>query len=278
MRRCSEARQPFSVRSSSRSGAFGTTSMSLASTACRGAPAVIALPVRSPTWRRRFARRAAAAREPVAAVLVARELDAELLEPRDRVRRLGGEDVDELRVRGLVGAAEDVRGMLLGRVVGPTAAWMPPCAFAELHAWIEPFVARPTRAPARWAATAAARPEAPLPITSTSKRSSSATSLRIPISRAKSNPAHSDSLSCYSTERSSCSISSGLAGFGFARLPPRPAAAAASAGRSSSGTPSSRQAGRAGERGQLLDARGRIVRRADRLAEAAHGVGGDTPR
>ena len=64
-------------------------------------------------------RRAAAAREPVAAVLLARELDAELLEPRDRVGRLGREDVDELRVRGLVRAAEDVGGVLLGRVVGP---------------------------------------------------------------------------------------------------------------------------------------------------------------
>ena len=48
---------------------------------------VIAWPVRSPTWSRRFARRAAAAREPVAAVL-ARELDAELLEPVDRGGRL----------------------------------------------------------------------------------------------------------------------------------------------------------------------------------------------
>ena len=44
---------------------------------------VIAWPVRSPTWSRRFARRAAAAGEAVAAVL-ARELDAELLEPVDR--------------------------------------------------------------------------------------------------------------------------------------------------------------------------------------------------
>ena len=46
---------------------------------------------------------------------------------------------------------------------------MPPCALAELQAWIEPFVARPTRAPARSAETAAASPEAPLPTTSTSK-------------------------------------------------------------------------------------------------------------
>ena len=42
-----------------------------------------------------LARRAAAAREPVAAVL-ARELHAELLEPVDRRRRLGGEHLDEL--------------------------------------------------------------------------------------------------------------------------------------------------------------------------------------
>src|SRR5688500_18545284 len=48
---------------------------------------------------------------------------------------------------------------------------MPPCAFAELHDWSEPLVARPTRAPARAADRAAASPEAPLPITSTSKRS-----------------------------------------------------------------------------------------------------------
>ena len=35
---------------------------------------------------------------------------------------------------------------------------MPPCAFAELHDWSEPFVASATRAPARSADTAAARP------------------------------------------------------------------------------------------------------------------------
>src|SRR5947209_11760326 len=59
------------------------------------------------------------------------------------------------------------------------AAWMPPCAFAELQDWIEPFVATATRAPARSADTAAARPEAPLPITSTSKGSLADTALRI---------------------------------------------------------------------------------------------------
>ena len=57
---------------------------------------------------------------------------------------------------------------------------MPPCAFAELHAWIEPFVASPTRAPARSAETAAASPEAPLPITSTSKECEPVTSPEIP--------------------------------------------------------------------------------------------------
>ena len=56
-----------------------------------------------------------------------------------------------------------------GESSSPNAAWIPPCALAELQAWIEPLVASPTRAPARSAETAAARPEAPLPITSTSK-------------------------------------------------------------------------------------------------------------
>src|SRR3970040_369580 len=51
----------------------------------------------------------------------------------------------------------------------PNAAWMPPCAFAELQAWRVVFVASPTRAPARSAETAAARPDAPLPMTSTSQ-------------------------------------------------------------------------------------------------------------
>src|SRR5436305_3680943 len=52
---------------------------------------------------------------------------------------------------------------------------MPPCAFAELHDCSDPFVASATRAPARSAETAAASPEAPLPITSTSKEAPSAT-------------------------------------------------------------------------------------------------------
>ena len=56
-----------------------------------------------------------------------------------------------------------------GESSAPKAAWMPPCAFAELQDWSDPLAATATRAPARSAETAAARPEAPLPITSTSK-------------------------------------------------------------------------------------------------------------
>ena len=67
-----------------------------------------------------------------------------------------------------------------GESSSPNDAWIPPCAFAELHDWSEPFVATATRAPARSADTAAARPEAPLPITSTSKESRSATARTIP--------------------------------------------------------------------------------------------------
>ena len=63
-----------------------------------------------------LARRAAAAREPVAAVL-ARELDTLLLEPVDRLRRLRRQDLDEPPVGGLVRALPDVFGVDLGRVV-----------------------------------------------------------------------------------------------------------------------------------------------------------------
>ena len=55
-----------------------------------------------------------------------------------------------------------------GESSSPNAAWIPPCAFAELQDWIDPFVASATRAPAVSADTAAASPEAPLPMTSTS--------------------------------------------------------------------------------------------------------------
>src|SRR5216117_547917 len=62
-----------------------------------------------------------------------------------------------------------------GESSSPNAAWMPPCALAELQDLSAPFVASATRAPARWADTAAARPEAPLPTTSTSKEESATT-------------------------------------------------------------------------------------------------------
>src|SRR5690242_15369356 len=68
-----------------------------------------------------------------------------------------------------------------GESSAPNAAWMPPWAFEELLACSDPFVARPTFPPARSAATAAASPEAPLPITSTSRlRGAVATGRRIP--------------------------------------------------------------------------------------------------
>ena len=61
-------------------------------------------------------RRAAAAGEPVAAVLP-RELDSELLEPVDRALRVAREDLDEAHVGAVVRALEDVGRVLLGRVV-----------------------------------------------------------------------------------------------------------------------------------------------------------------
>ena len=63
-----------------------------------------------------------------------------------------------------------------GESSSPNAAWIPPCAFAELHDWSAPFVTTATRAPAASALTAAARPEAPEPTTSTSNVSGRATS------------------------------------------------------------------------------------------------------
>ena len=63
-----------------------------------------------------LASRAPAAGEPVAAVL-ARELDAVLLEPVDRGRRLFGEHLDEPTVGRLVRALPDVLRVLIGRVV-----------------------------------------------------------------------------------------------------------------------------------------------------------------
>ena len=108
-----------------------------------------------------LARRAAAARQPVAAVL-ARELDAVLLEPVDRARRLRGEDLDELAVRpSRASSARRPRRGCSGESSSPKAAWMPPCALAELQDWSDALGRERTRAPARSAETAAASPEAP---------------------------------------------------------------------------------------------------------------------
>ena len=63
-----------------------------------------------------LAARTAAAGDAVAAVLP-RELDAGLLEPVDGLGRLGGEDLDEAHVGGLVRASPDVLGVGLRRVV-----------------------------------------------------------------------------------------------------------------------------------------------------------------
>ena len=123
-------------------------------------------------------RRAAALGEPVAAV-VAGELDAELLEPVDRA--LGASPVSTSTSRMSAVSCELFQtssACFSGESSSPNEAWIPPCAFAELHAWSEPLVAIATRAPARSAETAAASPEAPLPITSTSKESRSATGRR----------------------------------------------------------------------------------------------------
>src|SRR5215468_11459598 len=62
-----------------------------------------------------------------------------------------------------------------GESSSPKDAWIPPWALAELHACSVLLVAIATRAPARSAETAAASPEAPLPITSTSKNGEPAT-------------------------------------------------------------------------------------------------------
>ncbi len=112
-------------------------------------------------WRRRSGRRG----KPPS---LAGEGDTELLEPADRRRPVAGERRDERRVGRVARGAHHVRGVGVGIVVGATAAWIPPCAFEELFAWSVVFVATATRAPARAAATPAARPEAPLPTTSTS--------------------------------------------------------------------------------------------------------------
>ena len=105
-----------------------------------------------------LARRAAAAGEPVAAVL-AGEHAAELLEP---VRsREGASDVSTSTSAGSAVSCEEritSSACSSGESSAPSAAWIPPCAFEELFACSVVLVATATRAPARSAETAAAKP------------------------------------------------------------------------------------------------------------------------
>ena len=113
-----------------------------------------------------LARRAAAARKPVAAVL-ARELHA--------VVRIS----TSLRSAVSCELAHTSAACCSGESSSSNAAWMPPCAFAELHDCSASFVTRATRAPAASALTAAARPEAPEPTTSTSYARAAVTTIRV---------------------------------------------------------------------------------------------------
>ena len=158
-----------------------------------------------------------------------------------------------------------------GESSGPNAAWIPPCAFEELFAWSEPLVATATRAPERSAETAAARPEAPLPITSTSNGSPPDTWRTLPDC---ANQTHQEALIDRSSGASPRSPPAWPDG-GCACSPFCPAAAAATAGSSSSGTAKSAQALEAAEPCELLDLRGRIVRRPDRRPEALDRLGRD---
>ena len=126
-----------------------------------------------------LARRTAAARQPVAAVL-AREPDAELLEPVDRGRRLRREHRDEPRGRPSRGSTSTrprraARASRRRRTPpGCRPAPSPSCTTAASPS---PRARRARRH--RSADTAAARPEAPLPITSTSNDMGAATTARI---------------------------------------------------------------------------------------------------
>ena len=258
------ARQPFSAGSSSRSGEFGTT-LDVARLGRLAQRLRDRVPRAVADLEQALLRRAAAAGEPVAAVLP-RELDAELLEPVDRAGRLGGQHLDEAQSAVSCERARRPRRAARASRLRRTAAWIPPCAFAELQDWSEPFVATATRAPARSAETAAARPEAPLPITSTSKEASGTSSeytesrsinavitityLRTPIGAAPRSR-------------------SGLAGRGFAWLP---AALRGRRGERREVAPPARRsrAGASGRRArELLDPRRRIVARRSPRRSAA---------
>ena len=113
------------------------------------------------------ARGSAAAGEPVA-VALARERHAELLEPRDRVRGLGGQTPANAGSAVSCDEATMSDACWSGESSSPTAAWIPPWALAVLHDAFEPFVTCRTSAPERRPDQAAERPAPPAPTTSTS--------------------------------------------------------------------------------------------------------------
>src|SRR5262249_22543028 len=166
--------------------------------------------------------------EAVAAIL-AGEGDAEPLGPVALPWGRPGEGVDEARVGGLVGRGPEGPGGVVGagnrRARGLRASPPPRRRGPPGGGRVRARPARATLAPAGSAERAAARREAPLPITSTSKLS---------LMRGITGPYQW-------IERSSSSTSPCDAGRGMFWLPWRPAAAAATAGRSCSGTPKARR-------------------------------------
>ena len=117
----------------------------------------------------------------VAAVLPC-ELDAELLEPVNGSRSLGGQHLDELSVRRLVRAAPHVLCVLLGRVVLSEGGLFR-LTVAELQDWRRPWSRAPTRAPA---ACGTQRQPGATSITRTSKEAG-ANAADLPIA---ANPKH----------------------------------------------------------------------------------------
>ena len=165
--RLSVARQPPAVGSSARSGAW--SSVSMPSAAGRGpqrggdrvAGAVADL-------QQPLAGRPAAAGQPVAAVAVAGELDAEAAEPLDRPGASPASTSTSRRLAVSCELAMMSAAWIETSSSSPNAAWIPPWAFAVFDDASPSLVASSTRAPASAAPSAACRPAPPEPITSTS--------------------------------------------------------------------------------------------------------------
>src|SRR4051794_38177082 len=147
---------------------------------------------------------------------------------------------------------------------------MPPWALDELFAWRLPFVARATRAPARSAETAAASPEAPLPITSTSKGTAAVMEPTLPNSpnathQARLSPDRRQELldlACGRRSRVALVALPGRRHLGYGAQPVL-------------GHAEVPEALEAAEASQLLHLPRRIAGRADRRAEALHRLGYD---